>query len=98
MRESDLRRTVNLFYGGRERMNFTERLDLNSTLNALGMGKFCGDIERVAGKGDRVHDDADAKPKKKRGRPRTKEPVVGPKRPRGRPRLSENVLQRRRGK
>ena len=100
MRESDLRRTVNLFYGGRERLNFTEKLDLDSALIALGMGKFCGKIERLAGEGDRVqgHDSTETKPKKKRGRPRTKEPVVGPKRPRGRPRLPENELQRRRGK
>ena len=36
--------------------------------------------------------------KRKRGRPRTREPMIGPKRPRGRPRLPENMLRERRGK
>lgn len=85
-----------------------EKLGVLSTLSALAMGEFCGDIdpvENISAEGI-VADDPEwlnannAVPeiRRKRGRPRKKEPVIGPKRPRGRPRLAENVLRKSRGK
>ena len=87
-----------------------EELGLTSTLRAIAMGEFCGAIvpaESASADVEGVNADdpewpnpnkAVAKVGRKRGRPRTREPVIGPKRPRGRPRLAENMLRRSRGK
>ena len=90
-----------------------EELGLLSTLRVLAMGEFCGDIvpaeiasasvvdvEGIAADDPEWPNPINSMSKigRKRGRPRTREPVIGPKRPRGRPRLADNMLRKRRGK
>ena len=94
-------------------MTPSEQLGLFTSLRALAMGEFCGAIvpqESAPAPVDvevsEEEEDSEwpnpigAVPtvKRKRGRPRTREPMIGPKRPRGRPRLPENMLRERRGK
>ena len=112
--ETSLHRIIHLLNGGTVRMTPYEQLGLFTSLRALAMGEFCGAVvpeERKSAAAPEDVEDSEAEDpewqspisavpivKRKRGRPRTREPMIGPKRPRGRPRLPENMLRERRGK